>query len=548
MRIALLSNITVDLLADMLKKTFEVYLPSGFDGWQQEILLPTSGLYEFQPEAVVILLHADACKEIWNSKKEGEKIIDEWCEVITHFVEKTPGIPVFVSSIDIVNNKCFYGSEERLNLFYESIFIRKIQSLHETGKRVYILPVKDTITNIGRNNYYSSKMWYWGSMPYSLKGLAALNDLIVRYVSASKGMKKKCIAVDLDNTLWGGVIGEEGVDGIVLSENGEGARYKDLQRLLKKIKGQGVLLAILSKNNIEDVEPVFNHPHMILQREDFVAEMINWEPKCENIKHLAENLNVGMDAFVFLDDNPIEREQMKEAWPEVSVVEFPKDSSMLSDSMTKAYEEYFLSLEVTEEDANKTSMYHAQEQRENERKQSVSLEEFLKKLDMVMEIHYVADDEIKRVTQLVNKTNQFNLTTRRYSEEEICAFSSSKENDVITVHLADKYGDQGLVAVIILKYEGSNAEIDSFLMSCRVMGRSVETEIVSQLKNGLKKKGIDSLKAVYLKTNRNSPVKELYESLGFETVRSDDSRKEYITKVDDLPESTGFFKEVINKL
>ena len=534
MRIAILSNVTVDLLAGMVKKNHEVFLSAGFDTWQQEIIIPSSSLYTFKPEAVVVLLHAGA--HHWENKDEGCQLIDEWCSAINTLSQNLSGIPIFVSSLDIRIN-VHYGAEAR---------IEEIQQLHNNGSSVYILPIKDAITDVGRNNFYSSKMWYVGSMPYSMKGMSIINELIGRYVGVIKGMHKKCIAVDLDNTIWGGVIGEDGVEGIQLSNHKEGARYYDAQKILKKMKDQGVMLAILSKNNGEDVEPVFNHPNMILQHEDFVAEVINWEPKPVNIKQLAKDLNIGLDSFVFLDDNPAEREAMKAECPEVTVIEFPKDSSLLSATLETAYNKFFFSLEVTGEDTKKTAMYRAETQRKVEMSSATSVEDFLKKLEMTMDIHRMLPEEEKRVVQLVNKTNQFNVTTKRYSEEEIKELA--ERGDIITVHMADKYGDQGLVAVLILTYINNAADVDTFLMSCRVMGRSAENEIMAQIRQMLEKKGVSTVTATYLRTAKNAPVVDLFEKLGFDTVTASEERKDYQASTSELPLTTDVFKEVFTEL
>lgn len=549
MRLALLSNITVDLLAGMLKKNGNVYLSDGFDTWQQEMLLPTSGLYEYKPEAVVVLLHANAYVDTWNDVDKGCQVIDACAAAFRSFTDALPGVPVFVSSLDVSNIKCYFGAEVRLNQYFENYFIERIQELHRAGNNIYILPVKDLISDLGRNNFYAAKMWYVGSMPYTMKGLSALNELIIRYISVIKGAKKKCIAVDLDNTLWGGVIGEDGVNGIVLSNNKEGARYKDTQRFLKKMKNQGVMLAVLSKNNADDVEPVFTHPDMVLQHEDFVAEMINWEAKSINIRQIAADLNIGLDSFVFLDDNPAEREQMKAECPEVAVIDFPKDSAQLPEIVAKVYDEYFLSLEVTGEDTEKTMMYRSEAKRKAELNCATSVEDFLKKLEMTMDIHVMTPEEEKRVTQLTNKTNQFNITTKRYSEEEIHAIAVSPDADIITVHMADKYGNQGLVAVLIFKYTGKISIIDTFLMSCRVMGRNAEIEIMAQIKKFLKKKNIEMIKATYIKTAKNSPVEELFDKLGFSlisgTINEIGDQKNYEINISTLPETTGVFKTII---
>ncbi len=550
MKLAILSNVTVDLLAGMLQQNAELYLSPGFDTWQQEMINPVSGLYAFKPDAVVVLLHADAyAADTWNDREKGCQTIDGWCSALQVESANLPGVPVFVSSIDISNVTCHFGAEVRLEAYFENYLMERVQELHSNGSNVYILPVKETVADLGRKAFYSPKMWYVGSMPYSMKGMAAIAELITRYTSVTKGAKKKCIAVDLDNTLWGGVIGEDGVNGIQLANNKEGARYKDTQRILKKMKEQGVMVAILSKNNVEDVEPVFKHPDMVLQHEDLVAEVINWEPKTVNIRQLAKNLNIGLDSFVFLDDNPAERERMKAECPEVAVIDFPKDTAQLPNVVAKAYEDYFLSLEVTGEDLKKTAMYRAEAMRKTEMSSAVSMEDFLKKLEMTMDIHFMKPEEEKRVTQLTNKTNQFNVTTKRYSEEEIHGLATADDSDIITVHMADKYGDQGLVAVLILKYEKDIAEIDTYLMSCRVMGRKAEDEMMARIKSLLKQKGIKTVKAAYIKTAKNAPVLDLFEKLGFENVTGEikevGDRKDYSTPVDTLPAITDVFLKVL---
>ncbi len=549
MKLALLSNVTVDLLTGMLQQNAELYLSPGFDTWQQELINPASGLYSFKPDAVVVLLHANAYAETWNDREKGGQTIDEWFGAIQAVTANLPGVPVLVSSIDISNVTCRFGAEVRLEAYFENYLIERVQELHSNGSNVYVLPVNEAIADLGRKDFYSPKMWYVGSMPYSMKGMAAIAELITRYTSVTKGAKKKCIAVDLDNTLWGGVIGEDGVNGIVLANNKEGARYKDTQRILKKMKEQGVMVAILSKNNVEDVEPVFKHPDMVLQHEDLVAEVINWEPKTVNIRQLAINLNIGLDSFVFLDDNPAERERMKAECPEVAVIDFPKDTSQLPTVVAKVYDEYFLSLEVTSEDTKKTAMYRSEAMRKTEMSTAVSMEDFLKKLEMTMDIHFMKPEEEKRVTQLTNKTNQFNVTTKRYSEEEIHALATADNSDIITVHMADKFGDQGLVAVLILKYEKEFAEIDTYLMSCRVMGRNAENEMMARIKELLRQKGIATVKAAYIKTAKNAPVVDLFEKMGFENISGEikeiGDRKDYTTPVDSLPEITGMFKKVL---
>ena len=239
MRVALLSNVTVDLLADRLRNFADVYIPFGFDTWQQDILSANSGLYDYRPEAVAVLLYADAYDALWNNKMRGEQLISEWVNAFRILTERLPNIPVFVSSIHISGRNCFYASEEQFGLYFENLIEQQIRGLYREGKKIYLLPVNDIVYEIGSKAFYSPKMWYIGSIPYSMDGLSALSELIIRHISVIKGAKKKCIALDLDNTLWGGVIGEDGIENIQLSNSKEGKRYKDTQILLKQMKNQG---------------------------------------------------------------------------------------------------------------------------------------------------------------------------------------------------------------------------------------------------------------------------------------------------------------------
>lgn len=545
MRIALLSNVTVDFVAATVGKAHEVYVPAGFDTWQQEALLENSGLRRFSPEAVIVLLHADSLSEAWGAYESGYAIVSEWLSSIRATCEAFPGVPVFASSLDVDDSACRFGAEVRPCLALERDFDEGVQRLHDEGMPAYLLPVRDEVSRLGREAFYSKKMWYVGSMPYSPKGLRAISDLIIRRLRAVSVAPLKCLAVDLDNTLWGGVVGEDGVEGIVLSGSKEGARYQDAQRLLKRMRDRGVMLAVLSKNNTEDVNAAFAHPSMVLGRDDFVAEAINWDPKPQNIRHLAEDLNIGLDSFAFLDDNPAERELMRQECPEVTVIDFPQDTSLLPQAISEAYERHFLSMEVTGEDARKTEMYRSDAGRRSEKRSSASIGVYLRRLEMSMDMHLLRNDEVTRAVQLAGKTNQFNLTTIRYTREEIERLSSDDESNVIAVCMSDKYGDQGLVALVVLRYKGDIAHVESFLMSCRVMGREAEREIMSTLKERLIRKDVKRLRASYRRTAKNTPVSKLYEGLGFETLSTgSEEAKEYEIEVSELPSTTGYYSRV----
>ncbi len=545
MRLALLSNVTVDFLADELRKKFEVYVPAGFNVWEREALDASSALYGAGPDAVVLLLHAGALE--FDGREDLLPRLDEIASRVRLIAQRLPSVPVFVSSLDFRPTLRWAGGQS-LESEAERRFIERIEEERKDFNNAYLLPVKEIVTDIGRNDFYSSKMWYLASMPYSMKGISALSSLVYRYVSPVESPRKKCLAVDLDNTLWGGVVGEDGVDALVLSSSKEGARYRDAQKVLKKMKEQGVLLAILSKNNPEDAERAFLHPGMVLKREDFAAERIDWKPKTENIRSLAAELNIGLDSFVFLDVNPAEREEMRSLCPEVEVADFPKDTSRLPEVITDIYNKYFLSLRFTAEDAGKTEMYRARAERKTAMENADSLSDYLKKLEMRLSVHLMDGTERTRVVQLIGKTNQFNLTTKRYSEEEVRSIESRGDVDIVTVRLADRYGDEGLIAVLIIRYEeaggSQKAVVDTFLMSCRVMGREVEREVFACLKDLFMQRGAETVEAEYVRTPKNSPVETLYERLGFEVVTTSPERKIYRIKTERLENGTDLFESV----
>ena len=391
------------------------------------------------------------------------------------------------------------------------------------------MDIKEIISEYGRDVVYSNKLWYAGSMPFSPKGNSFIAKEINNIIFALEGNRKKCIALDLDNTLWGGVIGEDGLEGIGLSEYKEGARYKDAQKRLKELKDIGVLLCVVSKNNEDDaMDGINKHPSMVLRKDDFVALNINWKTKAENIQDIAQELNIGTDSFVFLDDNPAEREQMKDVLPEVSVVDFPKDVMDLEKTVIDMYKKYFYLYKSTKEDLEKTKMYQAEGERKKIQKKAVTLSDYLKLLEIEIDIHRLEDLEFERVHQLTHKTNQFNLTTIRYSKEELENIKDDENYRIYTVHTRDKYGDNGLVCVVIVHItDDKSAEVETFLMSCRVMGRDIEKVVLSKIMDSLKNDGIKEIKGEYIKTLKNAPVEDFYDKMEFECEYKDENTKKY---------------------
>ncbi len=523
--IALLSNITVDLIVGKLHRIYDFYLPDGFDTWVQEVINPESGIYSERLDAAVILLDGTEARS-WKDDNEGTERLALWKQSLTVLTNRMVNIPVFISTIDIRENRIKSLSERKQKYDFENSWYQFVQALAELKSNVYVLDIADIIAEIGRKQFYSNKMWYMSSMPYSKEGLAAVCKEIDRALEAAFKTRRKIIALDLDNTLWGGVIGEDGVEGIELSAHKEGQRYYDFQRQFLEMKNRGVLLAINSKNNPEDAEAAIQrHPAMLIRDDDFVSRKINWKNKDTNLKDMGSELNLTEGSFIFIDDNPVERETVKNMCPDILVPEFPTDITELIAFAEDIWLDYCRPLRVLGEDLIKTQMYQNEEKRKQEMSKSLSLDGYIEKLEIVVDIHRMRTEELGRVAQLCNKTNQFNTTTKRYTQAELEEIAENPDKVIYVVYASDKYGDSGLISVVILIGSKETIKIDTFLMSCRVMGRKLEEVILNELtaEYSAKKKMIGE----FIPTAKNVPVRELYDRLGFKLISDTNGHKMY---------------------
>ena len=522
-RVALLSNVTVDLIAGKLRRKYDFYIPEGFDTWVQETINSAAGLYSEQFDVVIVLLDGTEARS-WKTVDEGTERVGLWKQALAALVSNISTIPIFVSTIDFRENRIRSLSERSIKYELENDWYQYVQGLVESKSNVYLFDLADTIAEVGRKQFYSNKMWYMSSMPYSRDGLNAVSNEIDRILGAAFTTRKKIIVLDLDNTLWGGVIGEDGVDGIELSDHKEGQRYYDFQRQLLEMKNRGVVLGIVSKNNEEDAEAAIrNHPAMLLRDDEFVSRKINWENKALNLKAMESELNLTEGGFIFVDDNPVERETVKGECPDMLVPDFPEDTTELLSFAEEIWFDYCRPLRVLGEDLKKTQMYQNEAKRKQEQESSLNLDDYIAKLEMVVDIHRMRDAELERVVQLINKTNQFNVTTKRYTQAEVEKIAADPNNAIYVVYSSDKYGDSGLISVIILIGSEVDVRIDTFLMSCRVMGRKLEDVILNELAAKYQRKMIGE----FIPTAKNAPVRELFDRLGFSPVSDDNGHKVY---------------------
>lgn len=544
-KVVLFSNVTTDLLIAKLKNKYDFYKPNGFDTWIIDVFNQNSYVYSDEVDAVFILLDGTESRE-WRNDIVAKDRLDTWIKAIAFLAEHISNIPIFITNIDFRENRIRAFNENNISDI-KQFWYSSINTLLREYTDCYLFDLADIIADVGRKNFYSNKMWYLSNSPYSREGIGVIAKEIDRALSSAFSARKKIIALDLDNTLWGGVVGEDGFDGIQLSNHKEGQRFYDFQRQLLEMKSRGTVLAICSKNNVDDAENVIkNHPMMLLHDDDFVSKKINWNSKDKSISELICELNISEGGFIFIDDNPAEREAVHFAHNDVSVPDFPSDTSELISFAEEIWLDYLRPLKVVDEDRTKTEMYQSESLRKREAKKAASVEDYISRLEIVVDIHRMLPDEVERVTQLCNKTNQFNLTSKRYTSSDINKLVFSDIHDVFVVKTIDKYGDNGLISVIILEHRGAEVYIDTFLMSCRVMGRNIEKAIIDRIVKYSDKD--ETFIGEYIPSAKNAPVKDLYSDLGFELFETTDEHKLYRFVVNDYVEpDLSYFKTITFK-
>lgn len=381
-----------------------------------------------------------------------------------------------------------------------------------------------TLANaVGTYQWFDERQWYMSRVPMANSYIPLYADCLAKLLAAIRGKSKKCLVLDLDNTLWGGVIGDDGLEGIQIGQGHPvGESFLAIQQWAKSLKTLGIILAVCSKNDkVVALEAFQKHPGMLLKEDDFAVFIANWDDKASNIRKIAEILNIGMDAMVFVDDNPAEREIIRTMIPEISVPELPKDPSQFLRILCAA--RYFEKIDFTADDAQRNVQYAGNAQRQAMLQKAPNLTDYL--ISLEMKIHFAPFNETgrKRIVQLINKTNQFNLTTRRYTEADVMGFEKSDCYSTLQVHLQDKFGDNGMISVVICKNAGDCWEIDSWLMSCRVIKRRVEEAVCDKLVTIARSNGIEKIRGFYRPTEKNKLVRNHYQQLGFELISSNDS-------------------------
>ncbi len=541
-KIALLGNATLDHLQAYLK--VECYraglrpqfYQGGFDQYTQQILDPQSGLYDFKPDVLVCAIHASRLfPQLYNypldltpehRQVEMENGLKTIQNLIDTFAQRSSAMVLFHNMVlpQYPALGIYDWREESGQLSTFNEINRRLAEILRSRSNIYILDEEKIQARCGKARTTDPRLWFTARLGWSEAVLPELTKEHMRFIKPFKALNRKCIVVDLDNTLWGGIIGEDGLGGIQIGSEAPGNAFATFQRELLKLSQRGILLAISSKNNPEDALAVFEqHPGMILKLSDFAAKYINWQPKEINIREIAKELNIGLDSLVFLDDNPVERAKVRAELPQVLVPELPTDPAYYRRALLEL--DVFDTLALTEEDRNRNKLYaeqHARQEFEEKFTVSGSLDEYLKNLEMIVEIDFCNPTTLPRIAQLTNKTNQFNLSTRRRNEAQITELHS-KGWQVYSLRVTDKFGDNGLTGVAIIEPKVDCWEIDTLLLSCRVMGRGVETALLAFIAEKARQSVINTLQGWFLPTAKNEPAKDCFSRHNFSLIEESES-------------------------
>jgi FkbH-like protein len=532
-KLAILRSFTVEPIVPLLRSEafaygidLEVHV-GDFNTYVQDILDGQSSLYRFAPNAVVLTVRTDqAAPELWHdfadlapevARQAAERVVRSYVQWIDAFRRNSQAALIIHSlehpstpSLGVLDSQSEAGQSGLLRQIN-----RELRRIAEEFHGVYSLDYDALVARHGSDHWNDERKWLTVRLPIAAGYLLQMAREWMRFVVPLSGRIAKVLVVDLDNTLWGGVIGEDGMAGIEVGPEYPGAAYQAVQRALLDLSRKGILLAVCSKNNLDDaMEALDKHPGMLVRAKHFAALHINWNDKAQNLREIADELNVGIDTLAFLDDNPFEREQVRAALPEINVIDLSNNPMEYASAVRNCAA--FERLTLSAEDQQRTEMYAAQRQRAGAEQSFQSEEDFFRFLEQEAELEPVSDQTLARVAQLTQKTNQFNLTTRRYTEVQIAEMAKRPEWSIFSIKVRDRFGDHGLVGVAIARDEGEQCEIDTFLLSCRVIGRTVETALLSHLAESAAQRGRKRLVGWFLPTKKNAPARDFYLQHGFE--------------------------------
>jgi FkbH-like protein len=508
------------LLAQGIRPTF---YESGYNRYSEDVLFENPELWNFKPE--IVFIHTS-----WHNVSQFPELMEPEAEVeqrvrreMARFESVWGKIHAELGALIIQNNFDLphlrpLGNLEASEPFSRVNFLLRLNAefakYARNHSRFLINDILYLSAQVGLDAWHGRTYWYNFHMAVSPTATVPLAQNVAAIVKAVYGRSKKCLVLDLDNTLWGGVVGDDGVQNLILGrEHPVGEAFLDFQRYVKNLQLRGVILAVCSKNDVENATEGFSHPDNILKLEDFSAFKANWNPKPNSLREIAADLNIGLDSLVFIDDNPAERALVADQLPEVAVPDVGSDVSRFAELLE--HERYFEVDKVVQDDLQRSTYYNSNVERSTHQAGFRNHGEFLASLEMTAEIGPFSSVYLERITQLINKTNQFNLTTKRYTSAEVEAISRNPGFITLYGRLADKFGDNGLVSVLIGRVSDETVEVDLWLMSCRVLNREMEFAMFDALVEKCQARGLRRIVGVYIPSKKNSMVADHYAGLGF---------------------------------
>lgn len=546
-RLGLLSNSTLDFVIPSLIATAARYgialecIRADYDQVLQDALNPDSVINRAKPDAVLVAVDFRGLP--LRSKLGSADEAQAAAQAALGYLEKTClGVKSNSKAVCILQNlaaptESLFGSLDKtvpgtMRNMIDAINQGIADSISITGD--VLLDVARLAETVGLAEWHSPQQWNLAKLPFSNSLLPLYADHVSRVIAALRGKSRRCLILDLDNTLWGGVIGDDGLEGIQVAQgDATGEAYLSVQRLALALRERGIVLAVCSKNQDEIARlPFRKHPEMILREDHIAVFQANWTDKAANIEAIARELSLGLDSMVFLDDNPAERALVRELLPQVAVPELAGDPALYARTLSAAG--YFESVLFSAEDVRRADLYQSAARRVNLSTQTGSLEEYLASLKMEITFQPFDKTGRARIAQLINKSNQFNLTTRRYTEAEVAEIERDPNCFTLQVRLSDIFGDNGMINVVICRrVSGDEWDIDTWLMSCRVLGRRVENMVLQEILEHARRHGIRKLIGTYRPTERNALVEQHYFKLGFtQTARESDGTTIWELSVD----------------
>jgi FkbH-like protein len=530
-KVSLLSSFTIKGFQEILLakcfplKIFPQFYAGGYNQYAQEILNPHSELYAFFPSLVILFidthsLMGDLYLEPYRLNEEQRKSwvqektleIQSFLEALKKFSQafiilNNFEIPTH-SPLGILENKQTYGFIESLRQLNTNL-----QAIVQNDTRIFLFDYDLFCSRIGKENLIDPKMYYLGDIKLSFNCIPRLADEYMGYIKPLMSLTKKCLVLDLDNTLWGGIVGEDGIEGVKLGPSPEGRPFWEFQQYLFSLSQRGVLLAVNSRNNPEEALKAINtHPFMLLRENQFASLKINWNDKASNLAAIAEELNIGLESLVFIDDDPVNRELISKTFPQVQVVELPADPSGYLTTLMGLND--FNVLQITVEDKTRNASYVADRKR-SEFKAIKDLETYLLGLETVVTVEQATFSTIPRIAQLTQRTNQFNMTSRRLLEEDVKNLIKNPQFLILTISVRDRFGDYGLIGAAIIKKDTSSWRIDNLLMSCRVIGRDIERLFLAHILSCAKESRAEKIIGEFIPTAKNIPARDFYRSNEF---------------------------------